>query len=135
MKELTLAATVENIAVVTDFVNAELEAADCPMKAQMQINIAIDEIFTNIAQYAYTPKTGTATVRFALKQDPRTAELTFFDSGVPYNPLEKEDPDTTLSAEEREIGGLGIFLIKKTMDAVEYVRENGQNVLTVRKQF
>lgn len=135
MKELTLAATVENIAVVTDFVNAELETADCPMKAQMQIDLAIDEIFANIAQYAYAPGTGMATVRFALQPDPRTAVLTFLDSGIPYNPLEKEDPDTTLSAEEREIGGLGILLIKKTMDAVEYIRTNGQNVLTVRKRF
>ena len=116
MKELTVAATVENIETVTDFVNEQLEALDCPMKAQMQIDIAIDELFGNIAHYAYNPEVGDATVRVEVIEDPLAVVITFIDKGVPYDPLAKEDPDTTLSIEEREIGGLGIFLTKELSD-------------------
>ena len=104
MKELTVAATVENIETVTDFVNEQLEALDCPMKAQMQIDIAIDELFGNIAHYAYNPEIGQATVRVEVVEDPLSVVITFIDNGVPYDPLAKADPDTTLSAEERDIG-------------------------------
>ena len=135
MKELTLAATVENIEVVTDFVNEELEAFDCPMKAQMQIDIAIDELFGNIAQYAYSPEVGEATVRVELMEDPRAAVITFIDKGVPYDPLAKSDPGTTLSAEERAVGGLGIFMVKKTMDEITYEYKDGQNILAIRKSL
>ena len=133
MKELTLAATLENIEAVTDFVNEQLELLDCPMKAQMQINIAIDEIFSNIARYAYAPGSGDATVRVETVSDPPAVMITFIDAGTPYNPLTKEDPDTTLSAEEREIGGLGIYMVKKSMDAMEYAFEDGCNKLSIKK--
>lgn len=133
MKELTLAATLENIDAVTDFVNEQLELLDCPMKAQMQINIAIDEIFSNIARYAYAPGSGDATVRVETVSDPPAVMITFIDAGTPYNPLTKEDPDTTLSAEEREIGGLGIYMVKKSMDAMEYAFEDGCNKLSIKK--
>ncbi|MBR5225919.1 MAG: ATP-binding protein [Clostridia bacterium] len=135
MKEMTIAAAVENIDVVTDFVSEQLEAFDCPMKAQMQISIAIDELFGNIAHYAYGDQTGEATIRVELTQEPRAAVITFIDSGVPYNPLAKEDPDTTLSAEDRQIGGLGIFMVKKSMDEVTYAYKDGQNMLTIRKNL
>ena len=108
MKELTVAATVENIETVTNFVNEQLEVLDCPMKAQMQIDIAIDELFSNIAHYAYNPEIGQATVRVEVIEDPLAVTITFIDNGVPYDPLAKADPDITLSAEERKIGGLGI---------------------------
>ena len=133
MKELTLAATLENIEAVTDFVNEQLELLDCPMKAQMQIDIAIDEIFSNIARYAYAPGSGDATVRVETESDPPAVMITFIDAGIPYNPLTKEDPDTTLSAEEREIGGLGIYMVKKSMDAMEYAFEDGCNKLSIKK--
>ncbi len=133
MKELTVAATLENIAKVTDFVNEELEALDCPMKAQMQINIAIDELFGNIAHYAYAPGVGEATVKFEVAKEPLRVVITFVDSGVPYNPLAKEDPDVTLSAEERQIGGLGIYMVKKSMDDMSYEYKDGQNILTIAK--
>ena len=113
MKELNIVATVENIETVTDFVNEQLEALDCPMKAQMQIDIAIDELFGNIAHYAYNPDVGEATLRVEVIEDPLAVVITFIDKGVPYDPLAKADPNTTLSAEEREIGGLGIFMVKK----------------------
>lgn len=133
MKELTLAATLENIDAVTDFVNEQLELLDCPMKAQMQIDIAIDEIFSNIARYAYAPGSGDATVRVETECDPPAVMITFIDAGTPYNPLTKEDPDTTLSAEEREIGGLGIYMVKKSMDAMEYAFKDGCNKLSIKK--
>ena len=135
MKELTVDAAVENIEVVTDFVNEELEKLDCPLKARRQIDIAIDELFGNIARYAYSPDVGKATVRFSVEENPLEVTITFIDNGVPFNPLEKSNPDTSLSAEERPIGGLGIFLVKKSMDMVEYEYKNGQNILKIKKNI
>ena len=133
MKELTIAATVENIEVVTDFVNQELEELACPMKALMQINIAIDELFSNIAHYSYNPEIGQATVRVEVMENPLAVSITFIDNGVPYDPLSKEDPDLTLSAEERQIGGLGIYMVKKSMDEITYEYKDGQNILSIKK--
>ena len=135
MKELTVEAKTTNIEAVTDFVNEQLEALDCPMKAQMQIDIAIDELFGNIAHYAYNPEIGKATVRVEVLEDPLAVTITFIDNGVPYDPLAKADPDTTLSAEERDIGGLGIYMVKKTMDEITYDYQNGQNILRIRKNI
>ena len=135
MKELTVEAKIENIEAVTDFVNEQLEALDCPMKAQMQIDIAIDELFGNIAHYAYNPEIGKATVRVEVTQDPLAVVITFIDNGVPYDPLAKTDPDTTLSAEEREIGGLGIYMVKKSMDEITYDYKDGQNILKIKKRI
>ena len=135
MKELNIAATVENIAVVTDFVNEQLEEYDCPIRAQMQIDIAIDELFGNIAQYAYNPEVGDATVRVEVIEDPLSVVITFIDKGIPYDPLAKDDPNIALSAEEREIGGLGIFMVKKTMDEITYEYKDGQNILAIRKSL
>ena len=135
MKELTIVATVENIEAVTDFVNEQLEAIDCPMKAQMQIDIAIDELFGNIAHYAYNPEVGDATVRVEVTEDPLAVVITFIDNGIPYDPLAKEDPDTTLSAEERTIGGLGIYMVKKSMDDLSYEYKDGKNILKIRKNI
>ena len=135
MKEMTLPAVVENIAQVTDFVNAQLEEIGCPMKAQVQIDIAIDELFGNIAQYAYNPETGPATVRVEVSDAPISVTITFMDHGVPYDPLQKEDPDITLSAEERGSGGLGIFMVKKTMDEITYEYKDGQNIRRIRKDI
>ena len=135
MKELTVEAKIENIEAVTDFVNEQLEALDCPMKAQMQIDIAIDELFGNIAHYAYNPEIGKATVRVEVIEDPLAVTITFIDNGVPYDPLAKADPDTTLSAEERDIGGLGIYMVKKSMDDITYEYKDGQNILTIKKKI
>ena len=135
MKELTINATVENIPAVTAFVDEQLEAFDCPMKAQMQIDIAIDELFSNIAYYAYNPDVGPATVRVEVVEDPMAVVITFIDKGVPYDPLAREDPDTTLSAEERDLGGLGIYMVKKSMDEVTYEYKDGQNILRIKKNI
>ena len=135
MKELTVQATPENNTVVTAFIDEQLEALNCPMKAQMQIDIAIDELFGNIAHYAYPDGTGDATVRFDSDAAARRVAITFIDSGIPFDPLKKDDPDVTISADEREIGGLGIFMVKKTMDSMEYRYENSCNILTIKKQL
>ena len=135
MKELTVEAKTTNIEAVTDFVNEQLEALDCPMKAQMQIDIAIDELFGNIAHYAYNPEIGKATVRVEVIEDPLAVTITFIDNGVPYDPLAKADPDTTLSAEEREIGGLGIYMVKKSMDEIVYEYKDGHNILKIKKNL
>lgn len=134
-KELSVKAKVENIAAVTEFVEAVIEEHDCDMKAKTQINIAIDEIFGNIAQYAYAPGIGDVTVRVDVTDNPKAVKIVFIDSGTPYNPLEKSDPDTTLSAEEREIGGLGIYMVKKSMDEMNYEYKNGQNILCIKKNI
>lgn len=135
MNELTVDAVVENIEKVTAFVDAQLEELGCPIKAQMQIDIAIDELFGNIAHYAYNPDVGPATVRVEVVEEPLSVVITFIDNGMPYDPLTAKDPDTTLSAEEREVGGLGIYMVKKSMDDIIYEYRNGQNILKIRKKI
>ena len=135
MKELTVEASVEKIEEVTRFVNEELSALDCPKRARTQIDIAIDEIFANIAAYAYGKSKGEATVSVEFTEDPVGVRISFADGGMPFDPLTKEDPDTAAPAEKRTTGGLGIFLVKKIMDEVEYRRENGRNILSIRKYF
>ena len=120
---------------VLAFVEAELEAAECQLKTVMAITVAIEEVFVNVAHYAYGCNSGD--VRLSIEQDPQTGLITFVmaDSGIPFDPLAKPDPDITLSAEERQIGGLGIFITKKTMDNVEYRYENNENILTMTKRI
>ena len=135
MKEIKVEARSENVSLVTEFVEEQLECMDCPMKIQMKMGIAIDELFSNIALYAYPSGDGDVTVRVEKQEEPAAVRITFIDRGVPYDPLKKEDPDVTLSAEEREIGGLGIYLVKKTMDDISYGYKDGQNILSVLKLF
>jgi len=135
VNEWTFEATIDNIPSMIDRVNEQLESLDCPMKAQMQIDVAMDEVLANIASYAYGSGTGEATMRFEFEPDTRMVSITFIDSGIPYDPLAKPDPDVTLSVEQRDVGGLGIFLVKKTMDDMTYAREDGRNVLTIRKRI
>ena len=134
MKELKIDAKVEKLNEVLAFMDAELEAVDCPMKTQIALDIAVEEIFVNIAHYAYGAEgAGGAVLQFEIS--PEEAMITFIDEGTAYDPLAKEDPDITLSAEERPIGGLGIFMVKKSMDDVTYRREDDKNILTIRKKM
>ena len=135
MKEITLEAIIGNIPRVTALVDEALEALDCPVKAQMQLDIAADEIFANIAMYAYEAQIGSAKVTLEIDQENRMAILRFIDEGIPFNPMEAEEPDVTLPAEKRRIGGLGIFMVKKSMDGMEYERRDGQNILTIYKKI
>lgn len=132
---LTIDAVTDNLQAVTDFVNSRLEKFNCPPKALMQIDLAVEEIFVNIASYAYDNGTGKASVSVEMSEEPAAILITFSDSGKPYNPLEKADPDITLSADEREIGGFGIFMTKKAMDDVSYEYKNGHNILILTKKL
>ncbi len=143
MKEITVDAIVENIDIVIDFVNEQLQQQDCPMNVQRQMDIAIDELFGNIAHYAYGAQTGSATVCVEMVC-PEVSDagggavdaiITFLDQGVPFDPLAGADPDITLSAEERDFGGLGIYMVRKSMDEVTYERKDGRNILRIRKRF
>ena len=135
MKEITVDATIENMNTVTAFVDDFLDQIACPMKSRIQINIVIDEIFGNICHYAYKDSVGAVTVRVESGNTPKAVFLTFTDYGIPYNPLDTEDPDITSSSEERKIGGLGIYLVKKNMDEMKYEYVNQQNRLWMEKRL
>ena len=134
-KELVIEASTDKLDEVIAFVDTQLESYECSMKTQMQIDIAVEEIFVNIANYAYNPEIGDATIRVEVSNEPLAVAITFLDHGKPYDPLAKEDPDVTLSAEERDIGGLGIFMTKKSMDNIRYEYKDGQNILTIEKNL
>jgi anti-sigma regulatory factor (Ser/Thr protein kinase) len=125
MDALLVEAELENIEAVLDFINARLD--DCPPKIRHQIGVAVDEIFSNIARYAYNQSVGSVEVRIAVDGD---IMIEFEDSGIAHNPLTQEEPDISLPAEERELGGLGIFIVKNIMDSVEYRRDGNKNILT-----
>ena len=135
MKSLTVPAKTESLDEVNDFVSEELETYDCPMKVQLQIQLAIEEIFINIASYAYHPVEGEAEVRCEVLEDPLRVVIQFLDGGKPYDPLAKEDADTSEEALMERVGGLGILLVKKTMDDVKYAYEGGKNILTIEKNL
>ena len=135
MTNKTFPAKVDALPDVLGFVEETLEGYECPMKIQMAVCLAIEEVFVNVAHYAYEDSEGD--VNFGICFDEESREITFrmTDKGVPFDPLKKPDPDITLSAEEREIGGLGIFITKKTMDRITYVYENSENILTMVKKI
>ena len=135
MREMDIAATLDNLDTVMAFVDQQLEEVGCSMKAQMQIDIAVEEVYVNIAHYAYNPEIGGVTIRVQIEEEPLSVILTFIDKGKPYDPLAKEDPDVTLAAEDRQIGGLGIFMVKKSMDNVSYEYNEGRNILTLKKNL
>ena len=135
MNKETFPAKVEALPDVLGFVDRMLEAYECPMKAQVAICVAIEEVFVNVAHYAYGEGEGDVTLGIGFDEESRTVTFRMSDKGVPFDPLKKPDPDITLSAEEREIGGLGIFIAKKTMDSITYAYENGENILTMIKKI
>lgn len=138
MKPLTeriFKAEEKNINDVIDFTQTELEKADCAVKMQTSICVAIEEIFVNIAKYAYPAGGGDAEISIDIDDKTNIASFVISDSGIAFDPLKKDDPDITLPAEKRKIGGLGIFIVKKTMDSVNYIRTNGKNILTMTKKL
>ena len=134
MAEITVAAALDSLDTVLRFVDGQMEQAGCPLKLMTQVDMAVEEIFVNIARYAYHPEVGEAIVRCEAGGEPFQVIVGFADQGRPYNPLEREDPDVTLDAEQRQIGGLGIFMAKKLMDDIQYEFRDGQNILTLRKK-
>lgn len=136
MKTITLQAKMENLNSVISMIEGELAANGCPLEEQTQISVACEEIFVNIACYGYTPGEGDAVVSVDISgNSPKKCVIVFDDSGNQFNPLEKPDPDVTLAAVERPIGGLGIYMVKNTMDNVSYEYINGHNILTIIKSF
>ncbi|MGN0339027.1 MAG: ATP-binding protein [Lachnospira sp.] len=131
---MTVAATKENWTVVMETIEEFLDSKNCPLRAKNQILISAEEVYVNIASYAYGNKTGKADIDFSYDEVTKIFSITFVDSGVPYNPLEKEDADITLSAEERQIGGLGILMVKKSMDDIRYEYSGGKNHLVLIKK-
>ena len=101
---------------------------------KFKLRLSIEEAVENVVRYAYDGGIGWLEAGTSLDQDSLVLTIELRDAGVPFNPLEKEDPDVTLSAEERNVGGLGIFLCKKMMDSIDYRYEDGNNVLTMTKK-
>jgi anti-sigma regulatory factor (Ser/Thr protein kinase) len=135
MEERKFDAIKENLIEVNAFIEEYLEQFQCSMKAMMQIEVAVEEIFVNIANYAYGLEKGTATVKIDMDEESGEVTIVFIDQGIPYDPLAKADPDITMNAEERQIGGLGIFMTKNIMDDVTYEYQNMSNVLTLKKKI
>ena len=136
MAERIFPASLDQLEQVQAFVAEQLKGHPCSDKVKFQLDVAVEEIFVNIAHYAFRlDQTGEAIVRCCVGGTPLQVTIQFLDSGKPFNPLAKEDADITLSAEERGIGGLGILMVKKSMDAVDYAYEDGKNVLTIKKSI
>lgn len=135
MVERIFPATLDQLGPVQDFIGEQLERSGCPGKVKFQLDVAVEEIFVNIAHYAYPDREGEATIRCCVGGDPLQVTIQFLDNGQPFNPLKKPDADITLSAEDRQIGGLGILMVKKSMDVVDYTYEDGKNILTIKKNI
>ena len=133
--ELVIKADRNNLEEVQAFIDQKLKEVNCSMKVQTTIDIAIEEIFVNIASYAYENNEGDATIQVVMNDDPLSIEISFIDSGKEYNPLAKPDPNTSLSLMERQKGGLGIFMVKKSMDDMTYEYIDGKNILKIVKNL
>lgn len=135
MKELVIAADRNNLLKVQSFIDEQLEDAGCPMLTQIAIDVAVEELFVNIASYAYDQEIGVAVVQVEMLDDPLSVEITFIDNGKQYDPLAKPDPDITLGVKERKKGGLGIYMVKNSMDDMRYEYKEGKNILTIKKNL
>ena len=135
MTNKTFPAKTESLSEIIGFVEETLEGCECPIKTQTAICVAIEEVFVNVAHYAYPNGEGDMSLCIGFDELSRAVTFRMTDKGIPFDPLAKPDPDITLSAEDREIGGLGIFIAKKTMDSISYSYEKGENVLTMTKKI
>ena len=133
MRELTVEANTKSIPTIIDLINEELDQLGCSPKSKAQIDIAVDEVFSNIANYAYGEEDGQVTVRLEAENNGQVVNLVFLDKGMPFNPLEHDDPNVLLPARERRSGGLGIYIVKNSMDEIRYEYKDGKNILTIRK--
>lgn len=135
MKTLTTAADIDKLDRVIDFLEECLEDTGCMARTKMQLELSAEEIFSNIVNYAYPGGTGMVQITVEMLSDPDRICIVFSDSGIPFDPLQKPDPDTTDLLNSRRIGGLGIFMVKKQMDSVSYTYRNGHNILTIEKML
>ena len=132
-KELVLEAATDCTDILIDFLNEQLALCDCPRKTRVQLDVAAEEIFVNIAKYAYDGGKGSVMVRTQFTESPLCLHLTFIDKGKAFNPLREKEPALDLPGNERQVGGLGIYIVKNSMDAVAYCYEDGQNIFTIQK--
>lgn len=135
MDQITVRATLNEGSTIKRFITEHLEKLQCIESTRIQLLVAIDEIYSNIARYAYGGKKGTVTVQMEVGGDPNTLTVTFTDRGIAFNPLEQMEPDIRLPKTERQIGGLGLYMVRKTMDEVSYEYRDGSNILTIRKKI
>lgn len=132
MTERIFPAEIDELAAVIAFLEEELDKAEASPKLVVTLSVALEELFVNVAHYAYPDSKGTAKIEIDTSGDSVVIRLT--DSGIPFDPLAKPDPDITESAEKRKIGGLGIYMVKKSMDSISYQRQDGKNILTISKR-
>ena len=130
---LRIPAKLEGLDVILAFVSYLLDMNGCSPKARKQLRMAMEELYVNVALYAYPEKDGWAEIRGGVEDG--TATFRLIDGGTPFDPLAKDDPDILLSGEERGIGGLGIFMVKNMVDEIEYEYRDGCNRLTLRKKI
>jgi anti-sigma regulatory factor (Ser/Thr protein kinase) len=144
MKNIIISADKEELNAVLDFINKNLDFLNPSPKFRMELELSVEEAFSNIANYAYSIKNSNnqrnnpediVTVNYHVEKNPLKVVVEFLDYGTPFNPLKTQDPDTSLSSEDRSIGGLGIFLIKKNVDNIEYKYENNKNILILEKNL
>lgn len=133
--KVTMKADIDNLDRALLFVDKLLDRIEVGKKQRIMILIAVEELFVNVAKYAYAPKVGDISLEGEVAENPRRFVLTLRDRGIPFNPLSRPDPDVTLRAKDHKVGGLGIFLVKKQVDEMKYRYENGQNILTIEKRF
>ena len=131
----TFPAKTEALSDVLGFVEQMLDSFECPIKIQVALCVAIEEVFVNVAHYAYGEGEGNMSLGIGFDEESRAITFRMTDKGIPFDPLKKPDPDISLSADKREIGGLGIFITKKTMDSLTYTYENNENILTMIKKI
>ena len=137
MAEMEIEAVKENLKEVFEFVTEELKKRNADKKLIRQIKLCVEEIFLNISAYAYHPEIGRARIVVKVEGDPVPIRvcLSFVDCGEPFDPLAEEAPDTESGLDERRVGGLGIFLVRNTVDGISYEYNNGQNILTIVKEL
>lgn len=133
MIEKIFPAEIEQLDAVTAFLEEELEKVDCSPKLTITFAIALEELFVNVAHYSYPGSKGT--VKIGIDTSDGVVTVRLVDTGIPFDPVAKPDPDITESAEERKIGGLGIYMVKKSMDSMEYEYLDKQNILTIKKRI
>lgn len=128
-------ATIDNLSTVMNFISGTLHDYKCPLSLRKQIQLAVEEIYVNVANYAYAPGTGKVSISCEITNNPHIATITFTDEGKPYNPFAKNDPNVDEQVSERRIGGLGVFVVKKIMDNIAYSYQDGKNILTISKRL
>jgi anti-sigma regulatory factor (Ser/Thr protein kinase) len=133
MNKIVVPAKIENLQKVLNFVNQELESVEYDKTSLLQLELSIEEAYVNIANYAYESEDGDVLISCSIDQNPTLVTIQFIDCGIPHNPLDNEDPDIFSKIEDKEIGGLGILLIKENVDFIGYEYQGGKNILTLKK--